>query len=321
MSSDAFDPEPPQQPPVEDWTARIDELLVEAEAAPAGAERTAVLCRISEIYERRLGDPNGALMTLQTALAEDPASGRVIQEMERIARGHGSWGELSAATAEVAGGLADPKQAADLGCRSPFGTRPGARSSTRPPGPPRPRWRWSRRTVAPWRCSRISTGGSGAGSATSRSWAQARAPRSRPRQARRRLPRGAAVRATPHRCARRPRAPARGDRRLGRRRRPAPPPDRRAARGGRGSLSVGAAAEGAARRRARRRGGAGAGADTARRRDARAEPAPAGGHLPRAHRLAQGAAVARARGGGGDRRRRQDPDPRRGRRDLRRPAR
>ncbi len=83
MSSDAFDPEPPlQPPPIEDWTAQIDELLVEAEAAPAGAERTAVLCRVSEIYERRLGDPNGALMTLQTALgrgscerAGDPGDG------------------------------------------------------------------------------------------------------------------------------------------------------------------------------------------------------------------------------------------------------
>ncbi len=98
MSSDAFDPEQPL-PPVEDWAARIDELLLEAETAPAGAERTAVLCRISEIYERRLGDPNGALVTLQTALAEDPASGRVIQEMERIARGNGFWAELVGVTA------------------------------------------------------------------------------------------------------------------------------------------------------------------------------------------------------------------------------
>ena len=59
MSSDAFDPEQPLVPPGENWAARIDELLVEAEAAPSGAERTAVLCQISEIYERRLGDPNG----------------------------------------------------------------------------------------------------------------------------------------------------------------------------------------------------------------------------------------------------------------------
>ena len=96
MSSDAFDPEQPLPPPVEDWAARIDELLAGGRNRARGAERTAVLCRISEIYERRLGDPSGALVTLQTALAEDPASGRVIQEMERIARGNGFWGELAA---------------------------------------------------------------------------------------------------------------------------------------------------------------------------------------------------------------------------------
>ena len=124
MSSDAFDPEQPL-PAVEDWAARIDELLLEAETAPAGAERTAVLCRISEIYERRLGDPNGALVTLQTALAEDPASGRVIQEMERIARGHGFWGELAAVTAEVAEGLEDKKQAADLWVQIAFWNETG----------------------------------------------------------------------------------------------------------------------------------------------------------------------------------------------------
>ena len=101
MSSDAFDPGQPLVPPGENWAARIDALLLEAESAPAGAERTAVLCQISEIYERRLGDPNAALVTLQTALAEDPASGRVIQEMERIARGNGSWAELVALTAEA----------------------------------------------------------------------------------------------------------------------------------------------------------------------------------------------------------------------------
>ena len=106
MSSDAFDPEPTLPPPAaEDWAAKIEELLGEAEKAQAGPDRTELLCRISEISERRLGDPNGALVTLQTALADDPASGRVIQEMERIARGHGIWGELAAVTAEVAGAI------------------------------------------------------------------------------------------------------------------------------------------------------------------------------------------------------------------------
>ena len=127
MSSDAFDPEqpPPQQPPVEDWAAKIETLLQEAEGAAAGADRTAILCRISEIYERRLADPNGALVTLQAALADDPTSGRVIQEMERIARGHGIWGELAAVTAEVASGLEDRKQASDLWVQIAFWNETG----------------------------------------------------------------------------------------------------------------------------------------------------------------------------------------------------
>ncbi|HXT99781.1 MAG TPA: tetratricopeptide repeat protein, partial [Polyangia bacterium] len=106
--------QPPPPPSGEDWPARIEELLTEAEAAPSIAERANVLCRVAEIYERRLGDPNGALVTLQAALEQDPSSGRVVQEMERVARSSGCWKELIAITAEVASGLEDPKQSADL---------------------------------------------------------------------------------------------------------------------------------------------------------------------------------------------------------------
>jgi len=114
MSEDLIDQPPPPPPSGEDWPARIEELLAEAEAAPSVAERIAVLCRIAEIYERRLSDPNGALVTLQAALEQDPTSGRVVQEMERVARSAGCWPELVAITAEVASGLEDPKQSADL---------------------------------------------------------------------------------------------------------------------------------------------------------------------------------------------------------------
>jgi tetratricopeptide (TPR) repeat protein len=98
----------------EDWSARIEELLAEAEAAPTTADRAAVLCRVAEVYERRLGDANAALVTLQAALEQDPTSGRVVQEMERVARANDCWSALVAVTAEVAAGLADRKQAADL---------------------------------------------------------------------------------------------------------------------------------------------------------------------------------------------------------------
>src|ERR1022692_537514 len=126
MSPEVVDPEPPLAPPPgEDWAARVEELLAEAEAAPSGAERAQVLCRVAEVYERRLGDPNGALVTLQAALEEDPTSGRVIQEMERVARGNGFWGQLVAVTAEVAAGLADTKQAADLWVQIAFWNESG----------------------------------------------------------------------------------------------------------------------------------------------------------------------------------------------------
>ena len=112
MSETVDQPPPPSSG--EDWSARIEQLLTEAEAAPSVAERANVLCRVAEIYERRLNDPNGALVTLQAALEQDPTSGRVVQEMERVARSSGCWKELIAITAEVAAGLEDPKQAADL---------------------------------------------------------------------------------------------------------------------------------------------------------------------------------------------------------------
>jgi tetratricopeptide (TPR) repeat protein len=127
MSPEVVDPEPPlpAPPPGEDWAARVEELLAQAEAAPPGSERAQVLCGVAEIYERRLGDPNGALVTLQAALEEDPTSGRVIQLMERVARGHGFWSEVVAFTAEVAGGLADRKQAADLWVQIAFWNESG----------------------------------------------------------------------------------------------------------------------------------------------------------------------------------------------------
>jgi len=97
-----------------DWAGQIAALFDEAEATPPGAERAAMLCRIAEIQERRMADPSGALSVLEMALAEAPASGRVIQELERIARNNGMWSELVALATGVAEGLADPKQAADL---------------------------------------------------------------------------------------------------------------------------------------------------------------------------------------------------------------
>jgi hypothetical protein len=114
MSEDVIDQLPPPGQSSEDWAARIEQLLTEVETVLTVAERIPLLCRVAEIYERRLGDPRGALVTLQAALEQDPSSGRVVQEMERVARGNGRWSDLVGITAEVAVALPDRKQSADL---------------------------------------------------------------------------------------------------------------------------------------------------------------------------------------------------------------
>src|SRR6185503_7585251 len=109
----------------EDWPARVDELLAEAEQAASLEDRVTVLCKVAEIYERRLGDPRAALVTLQAALEQDPRSGRVVQEMERVARGNGVWAELVEITAEVANAQEDHRLAADLWVQIAFWNESG----------------------------------------------------------------------------------------------------------------------------------------------------------------------------------------------------
>ncbi len=108
-----------------DWAGQIAALFDEAEATPPGAERAAVLCRIAEIQERRMGDPTGALSVLETALGEAPASGRVVEGLERIARNNGMWSELVALATGVADTLEDPKTAADLWVQIAFWNETG----------------------------------------------------------------------------------------------------------------------------------------------------------------------------------------------------
>ena len=118
---------PPSAPGVDtiDWSARAAELFGEAEAAASVADRVALLCRVAEIYERRLANPNSALLTLQAALEQEPASGRVVQEMERVARGNAAWSQAITVTAEVAAALPEPKQAADLWVQIAFWNESG----------------------------------------------------------------------------------------------------------------------------------------------------------------------------------------------------
>lgn len=111
---------PSQAPDGSDGLSLVEELLASVDAASSPAERAALLCRVAEIYERRLGDTENALVTLQAAFAQDPGSGRVVQDMERLARGNGRWAEVIATTVAVAESLPDARQAADLWAQIAF---------------------------------------------------------------------------------------------------------------------------------------------------------------------------------------------------------
>jgi tetratricopeptide (TPR) repeat protein len=103
--------------PEQNWLQLVDELIGQTEEAADPVARAALLCRAAEIYERRLADPDNAVVALQAAFRADPSSGRVVQELERLARANGKWAEVIASTAEVIEGLegeVDPKQIADL---------------------------------------------------------------------------------------------------------------------------------------------------------------------------------------------------------------
>jgi tetratricopeptide (TPR) repeat protein len=104
----------PEAEPEQHWLDLVDDLLGQAETAGDAAARTALLCRVAEIYERRLADPDAALVTLETAFKAEPASGRVMQELERFARGTSRWNEVIGLLASVAATLNDAKQSADL---------------------------------------------------------------------------------------------------------------------------------------------------------------------------------------------------------------
>jgi tetratricopeptide (TPR) repeat protein len=96
--------------PEQDWLQLVDELIGQTEQAPDAPARIALLCRAAEVYERRLGDPGNALVALQAAFREDPASGRVVQELERLARANQRWAEVIASTTEVVQALEEASQ-------------------------------------------------------------------------------------------------------------------------------------------------------------------------------------------------------------------
>jgi tetratricopeptide (TPR) repeat protein len=112
--------EAPEAEQQENWLQLVEDLLGQTEQAGNPSERAAILCKAAEVYERRLGDSDNALVALQAAFREDPSSGQVVQELERLARSNAKWREVITSTTEVVEDITDPKQAADLWVQMAF---------------------------------------------------------------------------------------------------------------------------------------------------------------------------------------------------------
>jgi tetratricopeptide (TPR) repeat protein len=96
------------------WPRLVELLLGRIEYVDGPAERIKLLIAIAAIYEEQLDDRDSAFVTLQAAFREDYSNDHVAKELDRLATATGKWNELLTEYTQVAQGMSDDKQAADL---------------------------------------------------------------------------------------------------------------------------------------------------------------------------------------------------------------
>jgi len=96
------------------WPRLVELLLARIDYVDGPAERINLLRAIATIYEEQMGDRDSAFVTLQAAFREDYSNDHVAKELERLANETKKWNELLTEYTQVARGMPDPKQAADL---------------------------------------------------------------------------------------------------------------------------------------------------------------------------------------------------------------
>ena len=100
--------------------ARLAELTeVRLGVTEEAGERARLLEHLAEIYEKRLADRQRALDAVARALAEEPRSGELANELERLAGVLGRWEEVAARLEDILNaGTPDEEVARDLGLRA-----------------------------------------------------------------------------------------------------------------------------------------------------------------------------------------------------------
>jgi tetratricopeptide (TPR) repeat protein len=96
------------------WPRLVELLLARIEYVDGPPERIKLLRSIAAIYEEQMADRDSAFVTLQAAFREDYSNDPVAKELERLANETKKWNELLTEYTQVARGMPDPKQAADL---------------------------------------------------------------------------------------------------------------------------------------------------------------------------------------------------------------
>ncbi len=96
------------------WEKLIELLLARVEFTAESSQRVQILQNVAEIYEKEVGDQEGAFVVLQAAFRENYADKAVSGELERLATATNKWSELLSEYTQMVQTISDPKIAADL---------------------------------------------------------------------------------------------------------------------------------------------------------------------------------------------------------------
>jgi tetratricopeptide (TPR) repeat protein len=92
----------------------VEHLLARLETLTAPRARAETLVSIGEVLEGQLGDPDQGFDALVEAWRADPTCEAVLEPLEKVARAHGRWRELFAATEHLVATERDPARALAL---------------------------------------------------------------------------------------------------------------------------------------------------------------------------------------------------------------
>lgn len=96
------------------WDQAVDLYLARVELEENADDRITALIEVARIYEQEIGDLGKAFTAILAAVAEDPASAALLEEMDRLAEATEQWSDLVSALNTIAPDVQDKELAARL---------------------------------------------------------------------------------------------------------------------------------------------------------------------------------------------------------------